>query len=179
MKCRKIVQTGIVAYPCRLDDHEGPCEAIEIPSSISTRRRWLSDNGKAVETPEPEIEVVDRIMPEPTKQRAGDQPLPFKGEGPSIQDLVLYEIEKSKEVGISRYGDVLRPLNGRDTLQDALEESRDLLIYLTSLREERDTIATIARDLTDRLSSAEVKSSPVTPEMVEMANRILAWHKGE
>jgi hypothetical protein len=81
------------------------------------------------------------------KDRPGDQPMPVEGRGPWIQDLVLKdlvaqlgdsvraaflmdEVERRKALGLSRYGTLLQAFNGRDALQDAMDEAVDLIIYL-------------------------------------------------
>lgn len=96
---------------------------------------------------------------EPTKQRPGDQPLPRQTGDTSVQDriiektylaveqgiltedaaeVVIAKMEESKRVGTERYGTPLQTFNGRDTLQDAIEEARDLFVYLSSLEEARE-----------------------------------------
>lgn len=69
-------------------------------------------------------------LPAELKQRPGDQPLPVKNENPPIQDLVIADIQRRKELGIQRYGTPLQAFNGRDALLDAYEESIDKTIYL-------------------------------------------------
>lgn len=76
-------------------------------------------------------------VPEPTKQRDGDQPLPEVSDRPYIQPLVIEDIQKRIILGIERYGTPLQPLNGRDTMRDAYEEALDLTVYLRSVIEER------------------------------------------
>lgn len=72
------------------------------------------------------------------RQRPGDQPLPVQNNERSIQDRVIDDINRRKEVGIQRYGTVLQPFNGRDALTDAYEEALDLAQYLKQLLVERD-----------------------------------------
>lgn len=87
-------------------------------------------------TPEP---------PLPTKRRDGDQVIPT-GEGVSVQDMIIAEMERSKEVGLARYGQTLKTFNGRRTLLDVHEEVRDLHVYLTQVMAEADAdTARIAR----------------------------------
>lgn len=64
--------------------------------------------------------------------------MPKLNDNPAIQDLVLRDINKRKEVGIARYGTPLQAGNGRDMLVDAYEESLDLCIYLRGVIYERD-----------------------------------------
>jgi hypothetical protein len=78
----------------------------------------------------------EAVQQEPTKQRAGDQVIPDGDEAePDIQSLVILDVQQRRQVGIERYGQGLRPFNGRDTLLDAYEESVDLTTYLRSLLE--------------------------------------------
>lgn len=77
-------------------------------------------------------------MTEPLKQRPEDQPLPVRNELPYIQDLVIADIERRKQIGIQRYGTALQPHNGRDMLQDLYEELMDACIYIKGVMHERD-----------------------------------------
>lgn len=47
-----------------------------------------------------------------------------------IQDLVIEDIKKRKELGKKKYGKLLYPHNGRNALLDAYEEALDLCQYL-------------------------------------------------
>lgn len=69
---------------------------------------------------------------------AVEQPAPRKVLGPAIQDLVTDDIEARAAVGVQRYGDLLRPHNGRDALMDAYQEALDLCMYLRQAIWERD-----------------------------------------
>ena len=96
-------------------------------------------------------------IPEPTKQREGDQPLPVPNQGEYVQeriigkierlrpqigdeaaDLLIAQMEESMRVGTQRYGTPLQTFNGRDCLQDAIDESRDLNVYLNSMQQARE-----------------------------------------
>lgn len=66
-----------------------------------------------------------------------DQPPPVKNNRPSIQDLVIKDIEERKALGLARYGTLLQPFNGRDALVDAYQEALDLCQYLRQAIEER------------------------------------------
>lgn len=101
------------------------------------------------------------FAPQPTKTRPGDQPLPQPSEmrgnvqdriieklqlmvdrgmlPPAQAERIVAEMEQSKAVGIQRYGTALQTFNGRDTLQDAIDEARDLFVYLSALQQARDT----------------------------------------
>lgn len=82
---------------------------------------------------------------ETSKQRPGDQPLPVEGRE-CVQDALIAHIEERKRLGIERYGRPLETHNGRDAVQDALEEALDLAVYLMQVRlEQRDLRADLAR----------------------------------
>lgn len=72
------------------------------------------------------------------KVRPGDQPLPVVNDSPSIQSMVIADLEQRTLVGIERYGTALQPFNGRDCLRDAYEEALDLATYLKQAIVERD-----------------------------------------
>jgi hypothetical protein len=92
------------------------------------------------------------------RQRPGDQPLPTKNDNPYIHDLVSADIQKRKELGISRYGTALQANNGRDALWDAYEELLDAACYIRQRIEEERAIreraarhaAEIERDAVER-----------------------------
>lgn len=70
-----------------------------------------------------------------------EQPMPIpRPDEPAIQDLVLRDIEARKQVGLDRYGTLLKAHNGRDMLLDAYEESLDLCVYLRGVLLERDGV---------------------------------------
>lgn len=78
--------------------------------------------------------VWDDDAPVPTKQREGDQVLPTGDpDQRDVQAMVIDDIHKRLQVGIERYGQGLKPFNGRKTLLDAYEESLDQTVYLRSL----------------------------------------------
>lgn len=45
----------------------------------------------------------------------------------------IVRIEKRKQIGFDRYGQLLCPDDGRDTLRDAMEEALDLCAYMRNL----------------------------------------------
>ena len=63
------------------------------------------------------------------------KPYPIK----TITDLVHEVIVQREKIGQATYGRPLLAGDGRDTLQDAIEEAADLLQYLVKLKTERDT----------------------------------------
>lgn len=116
--------------------------------------------------------------PEPTKQREGDQPLPAESNPrPAVQDLIIEAMQESKRVGTERYGQPLKPMNGRDTFQDAQEEARDFYVYLTALVEER-------REMQARAERAYFSvTDPGNPfkfpdDLVEDLRLLVLWLRG-
>lgn len=82
------------------------------------------------------------------KDRPGDQPMPGDGIGPSMHDLVGSELRENfgatgrliaedlqqrKQLGLERYGKLLRAHNGRDTSLDLYEELQDAAVYARQL----------------------------------------------
>lgn len=65
------------------------------------------------------------------------QPAPAPNDGPSMHDLVIADMASRKEFGLRKYQSLLQAHNGRDALQDAYEESLDLVVYLRQEIEER------------------------------------------
>jgi len=74
------------------------------------------------------------------RQRPGDQPLPVPNDNPSVQDAVIADMEARKVLGLSRYGTLLQPLNGRDALRDLYEELLDAAMYAKQCLMERDAL---------------------------------------
>ena len=58
------------------------------------------------------------------------QPIPTSSDPREVHLFVAADIEKRAAVGKSKYGQTLRPHNGRSSLQDAYEEALDLAMYL-------------------------------------------------
>lgn len=75
---------------------------------------------------------------------SNEQPMPNKVDGPAMQDLVIEDIQKRKQVGIERYGATLKAFNGRDALRDAYEESLDQTFYLKQANIEHQQLLAVA-----------------------------------
>ncbi|MGW9067852.1 hypothetical protein ACWGQT_00170 [Streptomyces yangpuensis] len=69
--------------------------------------------------------------------RPGDQPLPHEG-GEPVQERLIGMIKERRTLGIQRYGRPLETFNGRNAVQDALDEALDLATYLTQVRMEQE-----------------------------------------
>ena len=59
------------------------------------------------------------------------------GWGRDVARLLQRDIEARVEMGRKQYGERLLPMNGRDVLADALQESIDQCLYLRQAIEER------------------------------------------
>lgn len=92
-----------------------------------------------VDRPQAGIKIPGAVE-EPFEKSAdrGGQPVPVhQPGGPSMHDLLMAEIEKRKSLGLSRYGTILQAGNGRNALQDLLDELIDGCVYLMQEIEER------------------------------------------
>lgn len=65
------------------------------------------------------------------------QPKPTPNDRIPIADLVIQDMCDRKAFGIQQYGTPLQAFNGRDSLQDAYEETLDLAVYLKQCMEEK------------------------------------------
>jgi len=63
------------------------------------------------------------------------------GRGPDIVELVKNDLECRAILGARKYGERLKPHNGRDALVDAYQEALDLCMYLRQEIEERSGCA--------------------------------------
>ena len=68
------------------------------------------------------------IQPDPTETTESREVWP---------ELLIY-MESRVGLGESRYGTRLKTNNGRDALQDAIDEACDLLFYLMQVKMERE-----------------------------------------
>lgn len=84
-------------------------------------------------------DALSLVLPEPPPLAAG---------GPACWDLVLEDMRARDAEGRRRYGNPLRPWNGRRALVDAYQELLDLVVYLRQELAER-------ADLEARCSAAE------------------------
>lgn len=75
-----------------------------------------------------------------SRELAAEQPMPTPNTAPSVQGMVIADLEVRLQVGIQRYGTALQPFNGRDALRDAYEEALDLACYLRQAIAERDAL---------------------------------------
>ena len=67
-----------------------------------------------------------------------EQPPPIPSNLPAVWDLVIADIRQRDAFGEKKYGERLRPHNGRDALLDAYQEALDLCVYLRQKLYERD-----------------------------------------
>ena len=59
----------------------------------------------------------------------------------SITDDLVSLLRQREQRGIETYGETLRPFNGRDATQDAIEEALDLAQYLRQWQMERAALS--------------------------------------
>lgn len=84
-----------------------------------------------------------------------NQPTPTPNSEPGIQDELIEYIRLRKQIGIANYGTVLQVGNGRDMIDDALDESLDLTIYLMGVKRMRARIISTLRHVRDMHSAYE------------------------
>ena len=93
-----------------------------------------------------------------------------------VNPLLIEHLRQRAAFGAKKYGIPLRTFDGRNTIQDALEEALDTAVYLTKLRREWDEIADLLEEaasfiafLGDQLS---VYPKEVTTKLNETAARM-------
>lgn len=72
---------------------------------------------------------------------ATPEPPPVDNGGPIIQDLVMEDVGKRKQMGFEKYKKYLRPFDGRDSLWEAYQETLDQAMYLRKKIEEDEILA--------------------------------------
>jgi hypothetical protein len=68
------------------------------------------------------------------------QPLPTEGDGRDVMTELADRIMDRRAFGVRKYGRHLEPNNGRDVLQDILDEQLDAAAYILQLIMERDGV---------------------------------------
>lgn len=77
-------------------------------------------------------------MTDKTKDRPEDQQMPVASSSPPMHDVAAALLESRKQLGIKRYGQPLQAFNGRNALQDVLEEALDVAAYSAQAIWEQD-----------------------------------------
>lgn len=72
-----------------------------------------------------------------------------------MQTLVIADVEQRRAVGIERYGQGLKPHDGRDNLRDLYEELLDAAIYCRKQIYERDASKSAQAPTREQLQSIE------------------------
>jgi hypothetical protein len=140
---------------------------------------------RTVRMPEPNYPSDPEFSPEPsvpTKQRPGDQRLPNPDNSRiAVHEAMAGDIMDRLRIGIERYGAPLRPMNGRDTIQDAYEEVLDLGVYLRTLEEERREALLLSEDLYARLTEFAIHHpEALSIDMLDASlGRVVMWLRGE
>tara|TARA_B100001123_G_C15180155_1_gene975035 strand:- start:522 stop:695 length:174 start_codon:yes stop_codon:yes gene_type:complete len=55
-----------------------------------------------------------------------------------MNDVILKMIEARLRVGAEKYGEEINPQDGRDWLEEAIQECADMLVYLCTAKLKRD-----------------------------------------
>lgn len=98
-----------------------------------------------------------------------EQAAPVPNTAPSVQEMVLDDIRARMQVGLQRYGTLLQPHNGRDSLRDLYEELLDAACYA------RQAIAERPREDVDA-AVAEVRAE-LEPQLRRQAGVIVELHR--
>lgn len=100
------------------------------------------------------------------------QPLPRLG-SVSVTEALIQLIREREQAGIATYSRSLETFNGRDALQDALEEAIDLTQYLLQLRLEWLELRAKVDDLRNsgELLASLIRSHPIGYWVGDEANR--------
>jgi hypothetical protein len=108
--------------------------------------------------------LVPQLIKDKLRQRPEDQQPPVPNENGSIHSLVIRDVERRRDLGVSRYGTPLQAHNGRDALRDAYEEALDLACYLRQAIEERDNLPSrrCCFSLSARFTALRFTDSPET-----------------
>lgn len=80
-----------------------------------------------------QLERTDHFVYEPRTQRTGlnkEEPAPKPSEHPAVWGLVIKDMQDRDHFGAQKYGQRLKPHDGRNTLVDAYQEVLDLAVYL-------------------------------------------------
>lgn len=105
-----------------------------VPTAEGPEMRWPSEDSTPVDS------LIAQVAhpPEPDEH---EQSLPITNARPSIQGLLIADIEARTQIGIKRYGTPLQPFNGRSSTRDAFEEALDLATYLRQVEFEKVELA--------------------------------------
>lgn len=102
-----------------------------------------------------------------------DQPLPIpNGRKPIVDQCIEDVLPPRKEHGIAKYGQALQAFNGRDPVQDAFEESVDLMLYLKQILEEN---AALEQYVLDNESDVWCHKCDLMVPVIFGADRTIAW----
>lgn len=94
------------------------------------------------------------------------QPLPVTGQA-SVTDALIEMLRARQEKGIETYGRSLETFNGRDSVQDALEEAIDLSQYLLQVKLERAAIFDATMEAWRILDDLAVRQKTTPPELYQ------------
>ena len=105
--------------------------------------------------------------------------LPNPSDRPIAHEQMADDLGERLRIGIERYGQPLRPMNGRDTIQDAYEEALDLGVYLKTLENERAEVLGRVERAYSSLMAYLGQAGTVPPEgLTDDLDAVLAWLRG-
>jgi hypothetical protein len=100
-----------------------------------------------------------------------EQPPPVPNNRESSHDVAIESLGRRKELGLSRYGSLLQPGNGRNSLRDLREELEDGLVYAVNFERTLEEVVSELRRLRDLFDDG---STPV-----DRINRVIFMLTGE
>lgn len=112
-------------------------------------------------------------MTDKVKDRPEDQKMPVATEGPHMHDIAAQLLDARKQLGISRYGQPLQPFNGRNAVQDVLEEVLDSAAYIAQVAWEQEHpeetyVGRIIQTLTTMSATVDFRGVFVPDAVVEL-----------
>jgi hypothetical protein len=96
-----------------------------------------------------------------------EQPMPTQNDQPSVQHMVIADIQARMQVGLERYGTLLKPGNGRDALRDLYEELLDGAMYARQAIEERPR-----EDVDAAVAAVRAELEPQIARMTDLAEEL-------
>lgn len=110
-----------------------------------------------------------------------DQSMPTRVEQdvtPIARRVFLSVLDAQEQKGRAKYGTTLQTFNGRDAIEDALQELADLVQYLVQWRMEREVLLARLADCERLIAALEHERSAVEHK-IDAVNREIARLKGE
>ncbi len=142
---------------------------------MKTDDRIDAVTGSLVPRPGEQSSPVEQPAPTdsagPEVPRPGDQPLPTESDGPDVWAEIIDDMRRRRQTGLLRYGQPLRPDNGRDALRDLYEELLDALAYVMQTRLERDALREEAAALRRQIAALRRQIAAASEVLSRLASR--------